>query len=70
MRWRYVVIADLLALEQRLLKAVSPNTLLLDTLGVMMVKSPHRRPLIPPGQERVVLEHRYQSLQRSSPTSP
>ena len=32
-RWRCVVIADLLALEQRLLKAVSPNTFLLDTLG-------------------------------------
>lgn len=64
-----MVIADLLALEQRLLKAVSPNTLLLDTLAVM-VKSPCKRSLIPPGQERAVLEHRYQSVQRSSPSSP
>ena len=38
--------------------------------GVMMVKSPRKRSLIPPRQERAVLEHRYQSVQRSSLSSP
>lgn len=37
-------IVGLLALEQRLLKAVSPNTFLPDTLGVMMVESPPKDP--------------------------
>ena len=39
-----VVIVDLLALEQRLLKAVSPNTFLLDTLGWWWWKVPVKGP--------------------------
>ena len=39
-----VVIADLLALEQKLLKAVSPNTFLLDTLGWWWWKVPIKSP--------------------------